>query len=246
MWILPLVGYLGLILGFCFLTLAIASGLYYLSELVEEHTVFSKKLLTRLIYAVIVVQVLLALVDRFPWGLTALSVASHVVYAQNLRRFPVVKLTDPIFILSCVLVLLNHYLWFRHFQQPPSMPPPGSSYWSRSSSDRERYPYGFDPSIPSFTEVASYFGICVWLVPFALFVGLSAGENVLPSMGSEYATGEGSSFISSGKEPDLDSKDKKRKGATSMAKAAIDGARGWIDETGELLGLWRGERTRRW
>ncbi|KAK5006761.1 hypothetical protein LTR28_006116, partial [Elasticomyces elasticus] len=95
MWILPLLGYLGLALGFVFLTLAIASGLYYLSEVVEEHTVLAKKLLSRLVFAVIAVQLLLCAVDRFPLGLGALSVASHVVYLQNLRRFPVVKLTDP-------------------------------------------------------------------------------------------------------------------------------------------------------
>jgi hypothetical protein len=75
--------------------------LYYLSELVEEHTVLSKKLLTRLIYAVITIQILLCLIDRFPWSLSALSIGSHVVYMQNLRRFPVVKLTDPTFLLSC-------------------------------------------------------------------------------------------------------------------------------------------------
>lgn len=101
MWILPLVGYLGLALGFGFLTLAIASGLYYLSELVEEHTVFAKKLLNRLIYVVIALQIFLTLVDKFPVKLSLLSVVSHVVYLQNLRRFPVVKLTEPIFLLSC-------------------------------------------------------------------------------------------------------------------------------------------------
>lgn len=101
MWILPLVGYLGLALGFAFLTLAIASGLYYLSELVEEHTVFAKKLLTRLIYVVVAVQTLLLAIDRFPILLSLVSIVSHGVYAQNLRRFPVVKLTDPIFISSC-------------------------------------------------------------------------------------------------------------------------------------------------
>lgn len=101
MWILPLVGYLGLALGFSFLTLAIASGLYYLSELVEEHTVFAKKLLNRLIYAVIAIQIFLSLVDKFPIKLSLLSIASHVVYLQNLRRFPVVKLTEPVFLLSC-------------------------------------------------------------------------------------------------------------------------------------------------
>ncbi|KAK5280072.1 erv26 superfamily protein, partial [Cryomyces antarcticus] len=100
MWILPLVGYLGVILGFTFLTLAIASGLYYLSEVVEEHTVFAKKLLTRLIYFTIALQLLL-LVDGFPIALSLLSVGSHVVYAQNLRRFPVVKLSDPLFVSSC-------------------------------------------------------------------------------------------------------------------------------------------------
>lgn len=79
----------------------VASGLYYLSELVEEHTVFAKKLLYRLIYGVVGVQLLLLIVDRFPIGLSALSVVSHGIYAQNLRRFPIVKLSDPLFLLSC-------------------------------------------------------------------------------------------------------------------------------------------------
>jgi hypothetical protein len=79
----------------------VASGLYYLSELVEEHTVLAKKLLYRLIYGVVAVQLLLLVVDKFPVGLSALSVVSHGIYAQNLRRFPIVKLTDPLFLLSC-------------------------------------------------------------------------------------------------------------------------------------------------
>lgn len=79
----------------------LASGLYYLSELVEEHTVLAKKLLTRLIYAIIGIQILLVVVDRFPVLLSLLSIGSHAVYAGNLRHFPVVKLTDPVFVLSC-------------------------------------------------------------------------------------------------------------------------------------------------
>lgn len=101
MWVLPLIGYAGAILGFCFLTLSIASGLYYLSELVEEHTVIAKRLLTRLIYTIIVVQTLLWLIDGFPFWGTLLGVVSHVVYLGNMRRFPFVKLSDPLFILSC-------------------------------------------------------------------------------------------------------------------------------------------------
>ncbi|KAK5137667.1 hypothetical protein LTR08_007962 [Meristemomyces frigidus] len=235
MWILPLLGYLGLGLAFLFLTLAIASGLYYLSELVEEHTVVAKKTLTRLIYAVSALLLLLAAVDRFPLALCAASIASHAVYSQNLRRFPVVKLTDPVFVLSCVLVLGNHYLWFRHFSASPA-----------PASASDRFGYGHHADLPTFTEIASFFGLCVWLVPFALFVSLSAGENVLPSMGSEYATGPGSSYISAGAEPRAVGASGRKRSATQsgMAKAAVNGVTGWVSETGELMGFWRGERTR--
>ncbi|KAI1172544.1 transmembrane adaptor Erv26 [Nemania sp. FL0916] len=173
MWILPLVGYLGSVLGFCFLTLAIASGLYYLSELVEEHTVIAKRLLTRLIYFIVGLQLVLWVIDGLPFFLTLLGVVSHVIYLGNMRRFPFVKLTDPLFMASCVLVLVNHFFWFRHFSDLQHQ-----SY-SRMTSMYEQ------PDVPSFTEIASFFAICVWLIPFALFVSLSASDNVLPTIGSE-------------------------------------------------------------
>ncbi|KAF7188100.1 Protein SVP26 [Pseudocercospora fuligena] len=248
MWILPLLGYLGLLLGFLFLTLAIASGLYYLSELVEEHTVLSKKLLYRLIYGVVTIQILLAAVDRFPLRLSLFSIASHGVYSLNLRRFPVVKLTEPVFLASCALVLLNHWLWFRHFSNPPT-----TTFGSPG-----RYSYYETRDMPTFTEIASFFGLNVWLVPFALFVSLSAGENVLPSMGSEYATGQGSSFISPGRDAaptasmsgmnggmgQTRTRHKRSNTQTGMAKQAVNGVRDWVGETGELMGFWKGERTR--
>ncbi|KAA6415936.1 MAG: duf396 domain-containing protein [Lasallia pustulata] len=234
MWILPLVGYIGILLGFSFLTLAIASGLYYLSELVEEHTVLAKKLLTRLIYAVIIIQIALTLVDRFPPLLSILSIGSHAIYAGNLRRFPIVKLTDPLFLLSCVLVLLNHYLWFRHFSAPPRVPPPTNPRYMYQSSSYDQF------SVPSFTEIASYFGICVWLVPFSLFVSLTASENVLPSMGSEYATGDTSGVGIGG-----GGVGQEKKGGKGLVRVAVDGVREWVGETGELMGFWRGDRTRR-
>ena len=62
---------------------------------------FARKLLTRLIYVIIFLQLLLVIVDRFPVSLSLLSIGSHVVYAGNLRHFPVVKLLDPVFLLSC-------------------------------------------------------------------------------------------------------------------------------------------------
>lgn len=157
MYILPLLGYIGLVLGFAFLTLSIASGLYYLSELVEEHSVLSAKLLRRLIYGVVATQLLLCVVDKFPWQLTLLGILSHGVYASNLRHFPIVKLSDPLFILSCALVVLNHWLWFRHFSEP-------MVYRSPTQTLRDRYSTSMY-SQPTFTEIASYFAIVLGQLP---------------------------------------------------------------------------------
>ncbi|KAH7150295.1 DUF396 domain protein [Dactylonectria estremocensis] len=209
MWILPLVGYAGTVIGFCFLTLAIASGLYYLSELVEEHSVIAKRFLTRLIYTVVVIQTALWIADGFPFWATMLGVFSHVIYLGNMRRFPFVKLSDPLFILSCILVLLNHYVWFRHFSHTQSRA------YQRNYYDRV--------DAPSFTMIASYFGLCVWLVPFALFVSLSAGDNVLPTIGSEPSHGG------------LDGKSKPQ----GMIKAVVDSIRGAI---GQIAGSSGGGR----
>jgi hypothetical protein len=69
-------------------------------------------------------------------------------------------------------------------------------------------------------------------------------------MGSEYATGAGSSFTSPGSLPAGNTGDirtgRKRAGTQNagMAKAAVNGVREWIGDTGELLGAWRGEKTR--
>jgi len=98
--------------------------------------------------------------------------------------------------------------------------------------------YSTTTAQPSFTEIASYFGLCVWLVPFALFVSLSAGDNVLPSMGSEYATGERQNVG-----PTAFKKGHRRKN-TGMAKAAVAGVKEWVGETGAVMGLWQHENLR--
>lgn len=231
----PLLGYTGLLLGFLFLTLSIASGLYYLSELVEEHSVLSARLLRTLIHTIIGVHMLLWLIDGFPFPLTLLGIVSHAVYASNLRHFPIVKLRDPLFILSCGLVVANHWVWFRFFEGSGLEMVGGGGGGGRFSRED-----GYHVSVqqqPTFTEIASYFGICVWLVPFALFVSLSAGENVLPSMGSEYATGERNEAVTQGR--------RRRRRNTGMAKATVDGVREWVGETGAVMGLWHGENVRR-
>uniref|UniRef100_A0A0L0P091 Protein SVP26 n=1 Tax=Candidozyma auris TaxID=498019 RepID=A0A0L0P091_CANAR len=166
---LQVLSVLGSIVGFLFLVLSIASGLYYISELVEEHTEPTKRLLRRLIYGVTITLALLMIFDGFPKKLTFFSIFTYWVYLQNLEKFPYVQLTSPIFLASCVLVVANHFLWYDHFHNPyiPSI-------------EERLLPSYTPPRIPSFVEVCSFFGLCVWFVPFALFVSLSANDNLLP------------------------------------------------------------------
>lgn len=110
-----------------------------------------------------------------------------------------------------VLVLVNHYFWFRHFSEAQSR----SLANMRSIYDQ--------PDVPSFAQIASYFGICVWLVPFALFVSLSANDNVLPTMGTE------------GPRIGPDGKNKRQ----GMVKAVVDNVLGAIGEVFKAVGLQR-------
>lgn len=75
-------------------------------------------------------------------------------------------------------------------------------------------------------------------------------------MGSEYATGEGSSYITPGSAPSAfgsgsagaaGSAGKRRARSQTnqgMAKQVVSGVKDWVSETGEVMGFWRGERTR--
>lgn len=99
--------------------------------------------------------------------------------------------------------MVNHYVWFRHFSDSQSRAYQRTSYFDKAD-------------VPSFAQIASYFGLCVWLVPFALFVSLSAGDNVLPTMGTEPVQG-------------LDGRGKPQ----GMIKALVDQIRGTI---GQIFG----------
>lgn len=91
--------------------------------------------------------------------------------------------------------------------------------------------YDTPSDVPSFTEIASYFGICVWLVPFALFVSLSASDNVLPTMGSEEP-----SITPGGMGAGI----RARRGQ-GMAKALVDSILAAIAQTGAMAGWKRPE-----
>uniref|UniRef100_A0A8C6F887 Protein TEX261 n=1 Tax=Monodon monoceros TaxID=40151 RepID=A0A8C6F887_MONMO len=91
--------------------------------------------------------------ECFPTCMIGMGLCTNLVYFGLLQTFPLVMLTSLNFILLYGLVVVNHYLEFQFFA-------------------KEYY---------LFSEVLAYFTFCLWIIPFAFFVSLSAGENVLPS-----------------------------------------------------------------
>uniref|UniRef100_A0A3Q2HNQ9 Protein TEX261 n=1 Tax=Equus caballus TaxID=9796 RepID=A0A3Q2HNQ9_HORSE len=153
MWFMYVLSWLSLFIQVAFITLAVAAGLYYLAELIEEYTVATSRIIKYMIWFSTAVLIGLYVFERFPSGMIGVGLFTNLVYFGLLQTFPFIMLTSPNFILSCGLVVVNHYLAFQFFAE-------------------EYYP---------FSEVLAYFTFCLWIIPFAFFVSLSAGENVLPS-----------------------------------------------------------------
>lgn len=153
MWFMYVLSWLSLFIQVAFITLAVAAGLYYLAELIEEYTVATSRIIKYMIWFSTAVLIGLYVFERFPASMIGVGLFTNLVYFGLLQTFPFIMLTSPNFILSCGLVVVNHYLAFQFFAE-------------------EYYP---------FSEVLAYFTFCLWIIPFAFFVSLSAGENVLPS-----------------------------------------------------------------
>ncbi|XP_032222480.1 protein TEX261 isoform X2 [Nematostella vectensis] len=109
-----------------------------------------------MLIGVFVIYLCLFIFESFPWYIVVIGLASNVIYLLLLKDFPFIELSSPVFIAAVASVFVNHYLAFQYF----------ADVW---------YP---------FSEVLSYFTICLWIVPFAFFVSLSASENVLPTSSS--------------------------------------------------------------
>jgi len=169
MWFLFLLSVLSTLLLVIFITLAIAAGLYYLAELVEEYTSFTSRIISYLIWANLAIQVGLGIFESFPVSLLLCNVVHQVANLSILKTFPYFAVFSPSFLLSLVSLGLNHYWAFSYF---------GVKY----------YP---------FLEVLAYFTLCLWITPFLYFVSLSANEYVLPTTSERgHLLGNGDDLVS--------------------------------------------------
>ncbi|CAH1379356.1 hypothetical protein MTP99_003188 [Tenebrio molitor] len=154
MWFLTYISYLAIIVQLIFITIAIAAGLYYLAELVEEYSSIAKKCIWWTNTAVTVLYLLLWLFENFPTHMVGFGILAQISHFCILRHFPCVSLISLEFVAAVILLVLNHYFAFQYFAAVHYV----------------------------FSEVVAYFVLWLWLVPFALFVSLSANDSVLPTI----------------------------------------------------------------
>jgi hypothetical protein len=124
---------------------------------------------------IISIHVLLAFTDALPPHKIAFSILCHAIYLQNFSdSWPVIALSSPSFVASCILVVVDHFMWFFHF-----------AHLTHEARQVTRKAYRGGPVVksPSFGDMATFFGICVWLAPLFLFLSLSANDNTLPTSG---------------------------------------------------------------
>lgn len=150
--ILYFLSFIGIGIGILFAVYSVATGLYYISELVEEYSVITKKLLFVCCLTIISIQVLMLFENELPISNLFYSIFCSCWHYRLVEMFPFIAPSDPIFIISCLLSTINHFIWFYHFK---------SGYWSVE-------------------ELTSFFGIIVWFLPFCFIISLSANDSTLP------------------------------------------------------------------
>ncbi|XP_048747041.2 protein TEX261-like [Ostrea edulis] len=169
MWFMYILSWIALLIQICVITLSVAAGLFYLAELVEEYTVLTARLIKCMLIGTTVIFIGLLLFEDLPLSMTVAGLVGNIAYFFVLQYFPYFELSSPSFLISIVLVVINHYFAFSYF----------STVWH------------------PFSDVLAYFTICLWLVPFAFFISLSANENVLPTTsGTRVSSSEESDVVS--------------------------------------------------
>lgn len=152
-----IVVYAGGYIFLVFIAVCLATGLYYIAEMVEEYTRLTRKVLDWSIKISIALNVALLVVDRLPFLCIAVSIVSQLAYTTLLKRFPFIEVSSVEFIGSLGMLALNHFVWMRHF---------------RAAVVHHSMEY-----------LLGFFLMVVWIVPFGFFISLAANESVLPSGG---------------------------------------------------------------
>ncbi|XP_033251018.1 protein TEX261-like [Drosophila miranda] len=157
MGFLYILGWISLGIQITFLTLSIVAGLYYLAELAEEYTTQARRCILFMISFTVFVYIMLMIFEEFPWSMLLCGFVAQGFHLSIMGGFPFIRLLSVPFLGSLVMLVVNHFLAFQYFTTVYLL----------------------------FTQVLAYFTVCMWIVPFALFVSLSANYSVLPTVNKQ-------------------------------------------------------------
>ncbi|XP_003739629.1 protein TEX261 [Galendromus occidentalis] len=170
MLFLTLLSWISSVFQIFVLVFCLACGLYYLAELVEEFTAATARVIRCLILIVITIHIGFVVFENFPLWMMVCGLLDQGSHLLVLKTFPLVDVTSPSFIAGLVLLVYNHYQAFSYF---------GANYHPMS-------------------EVLAYFILCLWIVPCAFLVSLSANDSILPTTAERtLLVDNGDSFTSS-------------------------------------------------
>jgi hypothetical protein len=144
-------GYISGYVAVMAMVLCIASALYILSELAEEFSTTTIKVLRWLFIVVTGLQIVL-LIDGLPLLESAVQLIAIGSYALTYQKFPFIDLFSPTTLTTTVLFLITNILWLRYFLK----------------------------NIPTALPIIGFFLVVVWAVPIGLFVSMSTGDTMLP------------------------------------------------------------------
>lgn len=135
-----------------FFSTSLAAGLYYLAELIEEHTQLAHSIIAFISEGTMVIHLVLLFWDKMPWLPVLVSASAHAVYLQLLKTFPFFRFKSWEAIASIAAAAGATGMWIRHF----------SNSWHTLE-----YIFGF-------------MLMTTWLTPMLLVLSLAANDNTLP------------------------------------------------------------------
>lgn len=135
-----------------FFSTSLAAGLYYLAELIEEHTQLAHSTIAFISEGTILVHVVLLFWDKMPWLPVVVSASAHAVYLQLLKTFPFFRIKSWEAAASVVATIAATGLWMSHF-------------WN---------------SWHTLEYVIGFILMTTWLTPLLLVLSLAANDNILP------------------------------------------------------------------
>lgn len=149
-----------IIIGIVVILFSIGCGLYYITEVLEEyrfHTI-RRCLINRCIGLVVIIHLLCLLFTPLPSYALLVSISFQLLYWMAINSSTMLNASrssflSPSFLLTSILAVINHFLWFNLFNT------------NRSSIAL------------SFSQISAVFTLLVWFIPFIIFISLTGHDH---------------------------------------------------------------------